>query len=140
MQNGDLKYLGLWRRFGASLIDTVWMLLITLPLEFLVCGRDRFDGEKVGFVAAAEILISSALPAVLVIAFRMAKQATPGKIVVSARVVNAKGGGAPCPAQLVGRYPGYYMAIMPLGLGLLWAALTQKAGLARQACADAGRV
>lgn len=127
MQNGDVKYVGFWRRFGASLIDTVWMLLIILPLGFLVYGRDYFDAEKVGFVAGpADILISWVLPAVMVIAFWMARQATPGKMIVSAKIIDAKSGGAPSPGQLVGRYLAYYLAILPLGLGLLWVAFDSK--------------
>ena len=127
MTDAALRYVGFWRRFAASLIDTAWMLLITLPLGFLVYGRDYLDAEKVGFVAGpADVLISWVLPAVLVIAFWIARQATPGKLVVSDKIIDAKTGGIPSARQLVGRYLGYYLAILPLGLGLLWVAFDRR--------------
>lgn len=127
MQTNAMQYVGFWRRVGASLIDTVWMLLITLPLGYLVYGRDYFDSEKTGLVAGpADVLISWILPAVLVITFWMAKQATPGKMLVSAKIVDAKSGGAPTVTQLIVRYLGYFVSILPLGLGIIWVAIDDR--------------
>ena len=127
MQNGDFQYVGFWRRVGASLIDTIWMMMITLPLVYLVYGPDYFDSEKTGLVAGpADVLISWILPAVLVIAFWIAKQATPGKMLVSAKIVDAKSGGAPTGPQLIVRYLGYFVSILPLGLGIIWVAIDDR--------------
>ena len=57
-----------------------------------------------------------------VIAFWLYKQATPGKMVLSARVVDAKTGDALTLKQSIGRYLSYFVSIIPLGLGLLWVA------------------
>lgn len=127
MQTRAMQYVGFWRRVGASLIDTIWMILITLPLGYLVYGRDYFDSEKTGLVAGpADLLISWVLPAVIVIAFWMVKQATPGKMLVSAKIVDAKSGGPATGPQLITRYLGYFIAVLPLGLGILWVAFDER--------------
>jgi uncharacterized RDD family membrane protein YckC len=68
------------------------------------------------------MLISWVLPAVLVIWFWRARQATPGKMVFSARIVDATTGAPPSFGQSVGRYLGYFVSTIPFGLGLLWVA------------------
>jgi uncharacterized RDD family membrane protein YckC len=52
----------------------------------------------------------------------MYRQATPGKMAIGARVVDATTGGAPSTRQLVIRYLGYYVSTIPLLLGLIWVA------------------
>lgn len=54
--------------------------------------------------------------------FWVYRQATPGKMVISARIVDARTGGKPGTGQLIGRYLGYYVSIIPLLLGLVWVA------------------
>ena len=61
--------------------------------------------------------------------FWWAKQATPGKLLIGAQIVDEKTGGKPSTAQLVGRYLGYYVSIIPLFLGIIWVAFdTRKQG------------
>jgi len=50
------------------------------------------------------------------------RQATPGKMAIGARVVDATTGQAPSTRQLVIRYLGYYVSTIPLMLGLIWVA------------------
>ena len=58
----------------------------------------------------------------MVVLFWVYRQATPGKIAISARIVDAETGAKPSTRQLVGRYFGYYVSIIPLMLGILWVA------------------
>jgi len=62
------------------------------------------------------------LPAIAVVLFWIYRQATPGKIAISARIVDARTGGKPSTKQLVVRYLGYYVSTVPLMLGILWVA------------------
>lgn len=39
---------------------------------------------------------------------------------IGAKIVDAKTGGKPSTGQLIGRYLGYYVSIIPLFLGLIW--------------------
>ena len=71
-------------------------------------------------------MISWVLPAVASIAFWMTKQATPGKMIVSARVVDARTGDTVSLGQSVTRYLGYFIAVLPLGVGLIWIAFDSR--------------
>ena len=48
--------------------------------------------------------------------------ATPGKIAIGARIVDARTGEPAGTGQLIGRYLGYFVSTLFLGLGLLWVA------------------
>jgi uncharacterized RDD family membrane protein YckC len=119
----QLEYVGFWARVGASLIDTLLVLLITVPLLWAWIGSP-FDLEQpTGFVETmANILISYVGPAVAVIIFWIARQATPGKMAIHARVVDARTGGPLSVPQAIVRYLGYFVSTVPFCLGLVWVA------------------
>ena len=60
------------------------------------------------------------MPAIAVILFWIYRQATPGKMAIGAKIVDAKTGGKPSTGQLIGRYLAYYVSIIPLFLGIIW--------------------
>jgi uncharacterized RDD family membrane protein YckC len=123
----EVKYAGFWIRTGAAIIDTILIMLVTLPLLVAIYGWAYFDADKTGIVAGpADFLISWVLPAVAVIAFWILKQATPGKMAVSTKIVDAESGNAASTGQLIGRYFAYFAATIPLGLGILWVAFDKK--------------
>jgi uncharacterized RDD family membrane protein YckC len=61
-----------------------------------------------------------------VIWFWTQKQATPGKAVLSLRVLDAESGKNLSIGQSIGRYLGYFVSVIPLGLGLLWVGLDSR--------------
>lgn len=116
-----LEYVGFWLRVGASLIDTVLVVVICVPLVTWVYGPQYWTSS--GLIAGpADFLITWVLPAIAVVLFWVSRQATPGKMVISARIVDATTGGKPSTGQLVGRYLGYYVSMLPLMAGFLWVA------------------
>lgn len=118
-----LEYAGFWVRVGASLIDTVLVVCLTYPLLIAIYGWSYFDSSQTGLIAgAADVLVSWIAPAVAVIAFWLLKQGTPGKLALSLRVVDAKTSNTLTIGQSIGRYLGYFVSIVPLGLGLIWVA------------------
>jgi uncharacterized RDD family membrane protein YckC len=123
----SVEYVGFWARVGASLIDTVLAMLIIVPLSLAVYGTSYFSLSNTSLVSGpADVLISWVLPAVAVVLFWIYRQATPGKMAISARVVDAKTGGALGVGQSIVRYVGYFVSTIPLGLGLLWVAFDPK--------------
>lgn len=56
------------------------------------------------------------------VAYWLLRQATPGKMVLPLKVVDAKTYNTLTPGQAVGRYLAYYVSPLPLGLGLIWVA------------------
>lgn len=116
-----MVYAGFWIRVLASLIDTILMLFITVPVLLWIYGTDYFLSENL-VQGAWDILVSYILPAIAVIAFWVYRAATPGKMAVKIRIVDAKTGGRPSAGQFVGRYFGYFVSMLPLLLGIIWVA------------------
>ena len=119
------KYVGFWARVLATLIDSVLIMAITLPPLLAIYGLAYLENNE-AVSGLADILISNILPMILVILFWTKKQATPGKMAVSARIVDAETGGKPSKKQCVGRYFAYILSAIPLGLGFLWVAFDPK--------------
>ena len=68
------------------------------------------------------ILFAVVLAAAYILFFGGLSGATPGKIAIAARIVDAGTGGKASTRQLVIRYLGYYVAMLPLMLGIVWVA------------------
>jgi uncharacterized RDD family membrane protein YckC len=122
-----VEYAGFWARVGASLIDTLLVLLVIVPLLAAVYGWSFFlDADKGLIAGPADFLISWVLPAIAVIVFWLTKQATPGKMAIKARVVDAATGGPLTVGQSLLRYLGYFVSTVPLCLGLIWVGIDSK--------------
>ncbi len=121
------EYVGFWPRVGASILDTILIGIITYPLLFALYGAEYFSlaNERLSN-GIADFILSYVLPFVAVIAFWIYKSATPGKMAIKAKIVDARTGGKPSTGQLIGRYFGYFISLLPLGLGMLWVAWDKK--------------
>lgn len=127
MQTQDMEYAGFWVRVGATIIDTLLIMAITFPLLVSIYGWDYFKAEKTGFIAGpADLLISWVLPAIVVIVFWIQKQATPGKMALSLRIVDATSGNKLSAGQCTWRYFAYFVSILPLCLGFIWVAFGKR--------------
>lgn len=123
MQDNELEYVGFWLRVAASIIDALIILVITGPVLVAIYGWGYFFDPESPFIAGpADFLISWVLPAIAVILFWLYKQATPGKMAVAARVVDARTGDTISTGQAIGRYLAYFVAALPLFLGIIWVA------------------
>lgn len=112
-----VEYVGFWPRVGASLIDSLATLFLIVPLMLWYFG----DGWAYADGVTA-FFINWIAPALAVILFWWFRGATPGKMVISAVIVDANTFGQPTPGQLIGRYLGYYVSTIALMLGFLWVA------------------
>ena len=59
-------------------------------------------------------------------AFWVYRQATPGKMAIHAKIVDAKTGEKPSIRQYLIRYIGYIIATIPFGIGILWVGWDKK--------------
>ena len=114
-------YAGFWRRVFAAIIDTALSALIIGPIIWAIYGREYLDSDAI-ILGPADFLLTWVLPAVGVVLFWIHRSATPGKMAVHAKIVDARTGAHPSTVQLIVRYLGYYASILPLGLGLIWVA------------------
>jgi uncharacterized RDD family membrane protein YckC len=117
----DTTYAGFWIRVLASVIDTLLVAMLTFPILLAIYGPEYFDSEEL-FAGPADVLVSWVLPGIAIILFWIYRQATPGKMWLRCRIIDAASGQAPGRRQCIGRYLGYFVSTIPLGLGLLWVA------------------
>jgi uncharacterized RDD family membrane protein YckC len=125
MEPLDLEYVGFWARVGATLIDTILIGIILWPLMHAVYGPEYWNEPRL-LKGPLDFLISWVFPAVAVIAFWIARQATPGKMAIGARIVDAATGDEPTRGQMIGRYFAYYVSTFPLCLGFIWVAFDRR--------------
>ncbi|RIA19914.1 putative RDD family membrane protein YckC [Ectopseudomonas oleovorans] len=127
MQNQELEYAGFWSRTWAMIIDTILIMLITVPSTVSIYGWSYFTDENLPLIAGpADFLISWVMPAIAVIVFWIVKQATPGKMAISAKIVDATTGQPATPAQLIGRYFAYLISMIPFCIGIFWIAFDRR--------------
>lgn len=124
-----IVYVGFWRRVLASIVDTILLMMVTLPLLWAIYGGAVFSSESF-ILGTADFLISYIFPAVAVIVFWIYKSATPGKMAIHAKIVDAKTGEPASTGQLIGRYFCYYLSALILFVGFLMVAWSpRKQGL-----------
>lgn len=125
-----IRYAGFWIRVVAALIDSFWITVVIVPLLFWLYGSGYFEkmlnpdllNPGPMFAGTGDFVVQYVLPAIVIVLFWIARQATPGKMALSLRIVDAKTLGPITKGQAIGRYFGYYVSIFPLCLGLLWVA------------------
>ena len=116
---GAVAYAGFWIRAVAAMIDTVLYGIVQGTLFFTVFAGGTFEWSAT-VVGPLAVLLSQIVPAIIAMVFWVNWSATPGKMVVGARIVDAYTGGRPSPRRFLERYFAYYISSLPLGLGFLW--------------------
>jgi uncharacterized RDD family membrane protein YckC len=122
------QYAGFWVRVGAALVDTLLIMLITIPLLIVSYGFDTYwqAAQNGDFLGLGEIIISWVLPIAATIWFWLKMQATPGKILFSLKVLDEKTGQTITLKQSVIRYLGYFVSTLVVFLGFIWIAFDPK--------------
>ena len=115
----DVRYAGFWIRVGAALIDTVLITALVLPLLIVVYGTEHLGSRQL-VAGTWDVLINWVLPAVVIIVFWIYRSATPGKMILKLKIIDAKTGGKISTGQCIGRYFAYYVSIIPFMLGIIW--------------------
>ena len=105
------EYVGFQRRLAAFAIDALLAFVVIAPLALFGVG---------GFVVEALV------PAIAVLAFWRLYGATPGKLALGARIVDARTGGAPKLVALAVRYAAYFVSMLPFFLGFAWIAIDRR--------------
>lgn len=133
----DLSYAGFWVRLWAGTIDFVLSTAVILPLLWAVYGDSAANVDldmrdplallaQLKFRGPADYLIQLVLPVAAVMMFWVFRSATPGKMAIGARIVDARTGQHPTTRQLIIRMVGYLLSWLPLCLGFLWIALDRR--------------
>ena len=126
------KYVGFWARFAANFLDGILISIFVSPASIRVIyllskGKIRSDWiSESACVAIAFYSVLYILSQVILLVLWYKKQASIGKMAISAKIVDARTGKAPTKNQLIGRYFAYLLSFLPLGLGFLWIAFDSK--------------
>ena len=130
---GIRAYAGFWSRTGATLIDTALLAAVAAPFLIWIYGVDYYaidiDPDAAilpPYKGRADFIITFVFPVIAVILFWIRWQATPGKMAISARIVDAHTGGNPSTIQCIGRYLAYFLSFLPFGIGILWVAFDRR--------------
>jgi len=114
----SVEYAGFWIRFLASVLDSVLLLMVLVPLLLMFYGPGvLFVSESPGL---AYDVINYALPIIAVVIFWQYRAATPGKMIMDIYIVDADTLRQPSFGRLILRYLGYYVSMIPLFLGFFW--------------------
>ncbi|MBT9500659.1 MAG: RDD family protein [Burkholderiaceae bacterium] len=111
---------GLFARLCALVLDALLMLALSVPLMWLAY-RERI--ARLDDLRPLSLAINWLLPALICIVFWSWQGATPGKLLAGIRVIDMRSGARPGLWQSLLRWLGYFVSALPLGLGLLWAAI-----------------
>ncbi|HZQ73422.1 MAG TPA: RDD family protein [Burkholderiales bacterium] len=116
----SVEYVGFWKRFVAFVID---MLIV-----FVVVGLALFAlyGQLMAVQSDAVNWTVNGLLVVATILFWRYRGATPGKMAISAKIVDARTFGPPSTVRLVVRYFAYILSSLPLGLGFVWIGIDRR--------------
>ena len=117
--DNDLKYVGFWKRTVAGLVDTFLILLVIFPILIWVYGIEYLNNEHLE-KGSFDFIINYVFPTIAVILLWKYYQATPGKMIFKATIIDAKTGGKPSLRQLIIRYLGYFVALTPICLRYFW--------------------
>jgi uncharacterized RDD family membrane protein YckC len=121
----SLEYVGFWSRAWSAILDLLVFVLFTVPILYAIHGRDYFRCDVI-LRGPVDFLNTFVLASVVAILFWITCSATPGKMANSAKIVDAKTGEKPSPRQFIIRYLGYYLSLLPLGLGFIWVAFDSR--------------
>jgi uncharacterized RDD family membrane protein YckC len=147
------EYVGFWKRFLAFLIDSLVVCVVLAPVMLALYGGGYFDRlaaewaalrassgdpaadairvmEILGrpdsaIMALGDIRVQIGFAIAIVLLWRL-RGATPGKMLIKARIVTAEGLEQPSTGRLIGRFLAYFVSIFPAFLGFLWIAFDRR--------------
>jgi len=119
------RYVGFWKRLLAFFIDTLILVTVFVTIAIAIYGRRYVQLASQGQTLLFDVLVQFVLPAVAAILFWRYRGATPGKMLVSARIVDAATLGAPSTGKLIGRYFAYIVSSIFM-LGFIWIAFDKR--------------
>ena len=118
---GDVRPAGFWMRAVAFFIDAILLMVIIVPLLLFIYGKDVFLGQDpTAIMGPGYFLITYVFPIAATVLFWKYRQATPGKMLLGLKIVDANSLGALSTGQLFGRYFAYIVSAIPIYFGFFW--------------------
>ena len=135
MADSEVEYIGFWLRFLAFLIDSIVAAIILIPFVTVFIGETQVADydlqnranlilllKRLSLQWTVEILFIGTF----FVLFWIFKSATPGKMLFRICIVDALTLGKANARQNIVRYLGYFLSLIPFGLGFLWIAIDHR--------------
>ncbi len=122
--NEEVKYAGFWSRLLATAIDTIWLYGLIYSVLWFIFGINPLD--PVASYSATQFAFEYLIPLIVVMIFWMKMSATPGKMILGIKIVDAETHEKVSGARLFVRYFAYFISMIPLCLGFFWVAWDKK--------------
>ncbi|HEY6720405.1 MAG TPA: RDD family protein [Burkholderiales bacterium] len=147
------QYVGFWKRLFAFFIDSLIVVIVLLPVMIALYGGgylgrlgsefatllissgdpnadlarnlDILSRSDSAIVALLDIKVQIGLIVATIVFWRF-RGATPGKMLIRAKIAKAGTLGKPSTAQLTGRFFAYLVSFIPACLGFLWIAFDKR--------------
>jgi uncharacterized RDD family membrane protein YckC len=125
------EYAGFWIRFLAKLLDGIVLYIVILPISFLILGSAAFTASEeipsgaYVLLNIIALLFQLSASAAYEVWFLVKKGATPGKMVIGARVITADGRGLSV-GRAVGRHFAVYLSSLTFFVGFIMAAFDEQ--------------
>jgi uncharacterized RDD family membrane protein YckC len=116
-------YAGFWQRALAFLIDWLIVVVIAMPLIVVGFGAEYFSLDPVR--RAGDLAIALFI-GVLIVGFWRRYGATPGKLALGLKIVDAQTGQRATTGRLALRLGCYLVSALPFYLGFLWVAVDRR--------------
>ena len=121
----DPIYVGFWKRVLATLIDSLILVVFIGLIAIAFYGREYLRLSNEGKTVIFDLVVQGLLPALAVIFFWRYRSATPGKMLISAKIADADTFGTPSTGKLIGRYFAYIPSCFFM-LGFIWVAFDKR--------------
>jgi uncharacterized RDD family membrane protein YckC len=118
--NSRMIYVGFLPRIAAAFFDELLLAIVLVPMAYFSGFFSPSDPGDLGLHPF--VIWGNLLPLVAILLFWMFKSATPGKMLISAVIVDAETGKEPKLWQFLVRLLGYGLSTLALGFGYLWIA------------------
>jgi uncharacterized RDD family membrane protein YckC len=121
--SSSADYAGFWQRALAFLIDWLIVMVISMPVIVVAFGAEYFSLDP---LRRSWDLLIALIVGIVIVAFWRYCGATPGKLAVGVKIVDAQSGEPPSTGRLVLRLLCYLLSALPLYLGFFWIAFDRR--------------
>lgn len=120
-----VHYASFWSRLLAALIDAIWMYGSIYLILWYMTASDFYNITKIDFTLVF-FIFEWVLPLIVTVIFWIVKSATPGKMLLKLKIVDADTLLATTPQKLLVRYLAYVVSAIPLFIGYFWVLLDKR--------------
>jgi uncharacterized RDD family membrane protein YckC len=120
----QIIYAGFWTRFLAAMLDIIVQSAVLIPILIYLFGINALIAPDHDWGYSNWII--NAISCAVIILFWKYKSATPGKMIMGLKLVDADSFQTPPTGRLILRLFAYYVSILPLCLGFLWIAFDKR--------------